>query len=410
MDYAMSVIIGRALPDVRDGLKPAHRRVLYGMRLMGLASNRAYRKCAKVVGEVMGNFHPHGDQSIYDTLVRLSQGFNMRYPLVDGQGNFGSVDGDPPAAMRYTEARLQGLAEDLMADLEKDTVDFVPNYDETTEEPTVLPAPIPNLLVNGSSGIAVGMATNVPPHNLGEVIDGVVYVIEEQQKARRLATGEGALAEGDRITTREDRLRHLFRIITGPDFPTGAIIVGRSGIVQAYREGRGSITVRSRTEVETSKKGDKQSIVVTEIPYQVNKKRLIESIAELVREKTIEGISDLRDESDREGMRIVIELKRGEVPEVVLNNLYKHTQLQTSFGIIMLAIARGRPKVLNILEFIEEFIEFRREVVRRRIEFELRKAEARAHILEGFRIALDHLDRVISLIRASKTTPRRARR
>jgi DNA gyrase subunit A len=404
MDYAMSVIIGRALPDVRDGLKPAHRRVLYGMRLMGLASNRAYRKCAKVVGEVMGNFHPHGDQSIYDTLVRLSQGFNMRYPLVDGQGNFGSVDGDPPAAMRYTEARLQGLAEDLMADLEKDTVDFVPNYDETTEEPTVLPAPIPNLLVNGSSGIAVGMATNVPPHNLGEVIDGVVYVIEEQQKARKLATGEGALVEGDRITTREERLRHLFRVITGPDFPTGAIIVGRSGIVQAYREGRGSVTVRSRTEVETSKKGDKQSIVVTEIPYQVNKKRLIESIAELVREKTIEGISDLRDESDREGMRIVIELKRGEVPEVVLNNLYKHTQLQTSFGIIMLAIAGGRPKVLNILEFIEEFIEFRREVVRRRIEFELRKAEARAHILEGFRIALDHLDRVISLIRASKTT------
>jgi DNA gyrase subunit A len=404
MDYAMSVIIGRALPDVRDGLKPAHRRVLYGMRLMGLASNRAYRKCAKVVGEVMGNFHPHGDQSIYDTLVRLSQGFNMRYPLIDGQGNFGSVDGDPPAAMRYTEARLQGLAEDLMADLEKDTVDFVPNYDETTEEPTVLPAPIPNLLVNGSSGIAVGMATNVPPHNLGEVIDGVVYVIDEQQKARKLATGEGALADGDRITTREERLRHLFRVITGPDFPTGAFIVGRSGIVQAYREGRGSITVRSRTEVETSKKGDKQSIVVTEIPYQVNKKRLIESIAELVREKTIEGISDLRDESDREGMRIVIELKRGEVPEVVLNNLYRHTQLQTSFGIIMLAIAGGRPKVLNILEFIEEFIDFRREVVRRRIEFELRKAEARAHILEGFRIALDNLDRVISLIRASKTT------
>jgi DNA gyrase subunit A len=404
MDYAMSVIIGRALPDVRDGLKPAHRRVLYGMRLMGLASNRTYRKCAKVVGEVMGNFHPHGDQSIYDTLVRLSQEFNMRYPLVDGQGNFGSVDGDPPAAMRYTEARLQAFAENLMADLEKDTVDFVPNYDETTEEPTVLPAPIPNLLVNGSSGIAVGMATNVPPHNLGEVIDGVVYVIEEQQKARRLASGEGALVEGDRITTREERLRHLFRVVTGPDFPTGAIIVGRSGIVQAYREGRGSITVRSRTDVETSKKGDKQSIVVTEIPYQVNKKRLIENIAELVREKTIEGISDLRDESDREGMRIVIELKRGEVPEVILNNLYKHTQLQTSFGIIMLAIAAGRPKVLNLLEFIEEFIEFRREVVRRRIEFDLRKAEARAHILEGLHIALDRLDQVIALIRASKTT------
>ena len=343
MDYAMSVIIGRALPDVRDGLKPAHRRVLYGMRNMGLASNRGYRKCAKIVGEVMGNFHPHGDASIYDTLVRLSQEFNMRYPLVDGQGNFGSVDGDMPAAMRYTEARLQGLADDLMADLEKETVDFVPNYDETTEEPTVLPAPIPNLLVNGSSGIAVGMATNVPPHNLTEVIDGVIYVIEEQQKARRLATGEGALGgRASASTTREERLRQLFRIVTGPDFPTGGIIVGRSGIVQAYREGRGSITVRSRTDVETSKKGDRQSIVVTEIPYQVNKKRLIESIADLVREKTIEGISDLRDESDRDGMRIVIELKRGEVPEVVLNNLYKHTQLQTTFGIIMLAIA-ARP-------------------------------------------------------------------
>ena len=411
MDYAMSVIIGRALPDVRDGLKPAHRRVLYGMRNMGLASNRGYRKCAKIVGEVMGNFHPHGDASIYDTLVRLSQDFNMRYPLVDGQGNFGSIDGDLPAAMRYTEARLQGLADDLMADLEKETVDFVPNYDETTEEPTVLPAPIPNLLVNGSSGIAVGMATNVPPHNLAEVIDGVVYVVEEQQKARRLqglaepAPEAAQAAEAaERPTTREERLRALFRIVTGPDFPTGGTIVGRSGIVQAYRDGRGSVTIRSRTEVETSKKGDRQSIVVTEIPYQVNKKRLIESIADLVRDKTIEGISDLRDESDRDGMRIVIELKRGEVPEVVLNNLYKHTQLQTTFGIIMLAIAGGRPKVLNLLEFIEEFIEFRREVVRRRTEFDLRKAEARAHILEGLRIALDHLDAVIRLIRASKTS------
>jgi DNA gyrase subunit A len=406
MDYAMSVIIGRALPDVRDGLKPAHRRVLYGMRNMGLTSNRGYRKCAKIVGEVMGNFHPHGDASIYDTLVRLSQDFNMRYPLVDGQGNFGSIDGDMPAAMRYTEARLQGLADDLMADLEKATVDFVPNYDETTEEPTVLPAPIPNLLVNGSSGIAVGMATNVPPHNLAEVIDGVVYVIDEQQKARRLSgLAEGPAPGADpalRPTTRDERLRALFRIVTGPDFPTGGIIVGRSGIVQAYREGRGSITIRSRTEVET-KKGDRQAIVVTEIPYQVNKKRLIESIADLVREKTIEGISDLRDESDRDGMRIVIELKRGEVPEVILNNLYRHTQLQTTFGIIMLAIAGGRPRVLNLLEFIEQFIEFRREVVRRRTEFELRKAEARAHILEGLRIALDHLDAVIKLIRGSKT-------
>jgi DNA gyrase subunit A len=414
MDYAMSVIIGRALPDVRDGLKPAHRRVLYGMRLMGLASNRSYRKCAKIVGEVMGNFHPHGDASIYDTLVRLSQDFNMRYPLVDGQGNFGSVDGDMPAAMRYTEARLQALGDELMLDLEKQTVDFVPNYDETTEEPTVLPAPIPNLLVNGSAGIAVGMATNVPPHNLTEVIDGVVYVIEEQQKARRLAgTWADEDAEpaapvktdaGERASTRDERLRQLFRIVTGPDFPTGGTIVGRSGIIQAYREGRGTITVRAKTDVELSKKGDRISIVVTEIPYQVNKARLIEKIADLVRDKVIEGISDLRDESDRDGMRIVIELKRGEVAEVVLNNLFKHTQLQTSFGIIMLAIAGGRPKVLNLLEFIEEFIAFRREVVRRRTEFDLRKAEARAHILEGLRIALDHLDAVIALIRGSKTS------
>jgi DNA gyrase subunit A len=405
MDYAMSVIIGRALPDVRDGLKPAHRRVLYGMRLMGLASNRAYRKCAKIVGEVMGNFHPHGDASIYDTLVRLSQDFNMRYPLVDGQGNFGSVDGDMPAAMRYTEARLQALGDELMLDLEKQTVDFVPNYDETTEEPTVLPAPIPNLLVNGSSGIAVGMATNVPPHNLTEVINGVVYVIDEQQKARRLAaSGAAADADGQRPSTRDERLRQLFRIVTGPDFPTGGTIVGRSGIIQAYREGRGTITVRAKTDVELSKKGDRTAIVVTEIPYQVNKARLIEKIADLVRDKVIEGISDLRDESDRDGMRIVIELKRGEVPEVVLNNLFRHTPLQTSFGIIMLAIAGGRPKVLNLLEFIEAFIEFRREVVRRRTEFDLRKAEARAHILEGLRIALDHLDAVIALIRGSKTT------
>jgi DNA gyrase subunit A len=405
MDYAMSVIIGRALPDVRDGLKPAHRRVLYGMRLMGLASNRAYRKCAKIVGEVMGNFHPHGDASIYDTLVRLSQDFNMRYPLVDGQGNFGSVDGDMPAAMRYTEARLQALGDELMLDLEKQTVDFVPNYDETTEEPTVLPAPIPNLLVNGSSGIAVGMATNVPPHNLTEVINGVIYVIDEQQKARRLAaSGAATDADGQRPSTRDERLRQLFRIVTGPDFPTGGTIVGRSGIIQAYREGRGTITVRAKTDVELSKKGDRTAIVVTEIPYQVNKARLIEKIADLVRDKVIEGISDLRDESDRDGMRIVIELKRGEVPEVVLNNLFRHTPLQTSFGIIMLAIAGGRPKVLNLLEFIEAFIEFRREVVRRRTEFDLRKAEARAHILEGLRIALDHLDAVIALIRGSKTT------
>ena len=403
MDYAMSVIIGRALPDVRDGLKPAHRRVLYGMRLMGLASNRAYRKCAKIVGEVMGNYHPHGDASIYDTLVRLSQDFNMRYPLVDGQGNFGSVDGDPPAAMRYTEARLQALAEEMMADLEKETVDFVPNYDETTEEPTVLPAPIPNLLVNGSAGIAVGMATNIPPHNLHEIIEGIVFVAGEQQKARHRA--EGGPDTGERVATRDERLRQLLRIVSGPDFPTGGFIVGRQGIVDAYRNGRGTILLRARSTYEHSKKGDKTSIVVTEIPYQVNKAKLIERIADLVREKTIEGVADLRDESDREGLRIVIELKRGEVPEVVLNNLYKHTSLQTSYGIIMLAIVAGRPRVLNLLEFIEQFLDFRREVVRRRIEFELRKAEARRHILEGLRIALDRLDAVITLIRGSKTSP-----
>ena len=385
MDYAMSVIIGRALPDVRDGLKPAHRRVIYGMRLMGLAANRPYRKCAKIVGEVMGNFHPHGDASIYDTLVRMAQDFNMRFPLVDGQGNFGSVDGDPPAAMRYTEARLEALADDLMADLDKETVDFVPNYDETTEEPTVLPAPYPNLLVNGSAGIAVGMATNVPPHNLREVIDGLVWVAEHGDEGR------------------DAKSRMLMNLIHGPDFPTGGFIVGRGGIAQAYRTGRGAITMRARTTIEPLKKGDRVAIVVTEIPYQLNKARLLERIAELVRNKVIEGISDLRDESDRDGMRVVIELRRGEVPEVVLNNLYKHTQLQTSYGIIMLAIVAGRPRVLTLLDLVEHFAEFRREVVRRRTEFELRKAEARAHVLEGLKVALDHLDAVIKLIRAAKT-------
>ena len=385
MDYAMSVIIGRALPDVRDGLKPAHRRVLYGMRTMGLASNRAYRKCAKIVGEVMGNYHPHGDASIYDTLVRLAQEFNMRYTLVEGQGNFGSVDGDPPAAMRYTEARPRALAEAMMTDLDKETFDYVPNYDETTEEPTVLPTTFPNLLVNGSSGIAVGMATNIPPHNMREVIDGVIAVIDQRGQSK------------------ETRLKAVLKSIPGPDLPTGGFIVGRHGIFQAYTTGRGAITLRAKATTEESKKGDKISLVITEIPYQVNKKRLLENIADLVREKTIEGISDLRDESDREGMRIVIELKRGEVPEVVLNNLYKHTQLQTTFGIIMLAIVGGRPKVLPIVEILEHFVEFRREIVRRRTEFELRKAEARAHIVEGLKIALDHLDEVIKLIRGSKS-------
>jgi len=385
MDYAMSVIIGRALPDVRDGLKPAHRRVLFGMRTMGLASNRAYRKCAKIVGEVMGNYHPHGDASIYDTLVRLAQDFNMRYPLVDGQGNFGSIDDDPPAAMRYTEARPEQAAEAMMSDLDKETVDFVPNYDETTEEPTVLPTTFPNLLVNGSAGIAVGMATNIPPHNMREVIDGVIGVIEH------------------RADSKESRLRVLLKAVPGPDFPTGGFIVGRAGIFSAYTTGRGAITMRARAKVEENRKGDKVSIVVTEIPYQVNKKRLLEKIGELHREKAVEGIADLRDESDREGMRIVVDLRRGEVPEVVLNNLYKHTQLQTTFGIIMLAIAGGRPKILSLLEIVEQFIEFRREVVRRRTEFELRKAEARAHILDGLKAALDHLDAVIKLIRGSKS-------
>jgi DNA gyrase subunit A len=399
MDYAMSVIIGRALPDARDGLKPAHRRVLYGMKTMGLASGRGYRKCAKIVGEVMGNFHPHGDASIYDTLVRMAQDFNMRYPLVDGQGNFGSIDGDPPAAMRYTEARLQALSDDMMSDLDKETVDFTPNYDETTEEPTVLPAPFPNLLVNGSAGIAVGMATNVPPHNLREVIDGCIWLIENTHM--RPAGGE----DENPPLSRGEKLRELIRLIPGPDFPTGGYIVGRGGLVQAATTGRGSIMMRARSSIETNKKGDRISIVFTEIPYQVNKAKLIERIADLVREKTIEGISDLRDESDRDGMRIVVELKRAEVPEVILNNLYKHTPLQSSFGVIMLAIVGGRPKVLNLLELIESFVDFRRDVVRRRTEFELRKAEARYHILEGLRIALDQLDAVIKLIRGSKTVP-----
>jgi DNA gyrase subunit A len=395
LDYAMSVIIGRALPDVRDGLKPAHRRVLFAMRQMGLASNRAYRKCAKIVGEVIGNYHPHGDAPAYDTLVRLAQDFNMRYLLVDGQGNFGSVDGDPPAAYRYTEARLKALAEAMMVDLDKETVDYQPNFDETTEEPLVLPAPYPNLLVNGSSGIAVGMATNVPPHNLGEIVEGAIWLIEQTLMA----------PEGAPVFTREQKLKELVRIIPGPDFPTGGSIVGRRGIHEAYVTGRGSVQVRAKAEIEDMRRGDRQHIVITEIPYQVNKARLLERIADLVREKTLEGISDLRDESDRDGMRIVVELKRGEVGEVILNNLYKHTQLQQGFGIIMLAIVGGRPRVLNLLEVFEHFIDFRREVVRRRIEFELRKAEARAHILEGLRIALDHLDAVITLIRESKNPP-----
>jgi DNA gyrase subunit A len=384
MDYAMSVIIGRALPDVRDGLKPANRRVLYGMQQMGLGPGRAYRKSAKIVGEVMGNYHPHGDAAIYDTLVRMAQPFNMRVPLVDGQGNFGSIDGDPPAAQRYTEARLTRLGASMMEDIDKDTVDYQPTYDDSSVEPTVLPTVLPNLLVNGAAGIAVGMATNVPPHNLGEVVDGLTFLLDSQD------------------LTPDERLEGLIARIPGPDFPTAGFIMGRDGIQQAYRTGRGSIVMRARCEIET-RKGDRESIVITEIPYQVNKARLIEKIAELAREERIKGIQDIRDESDRQGMRIVVDVKRGEPAQVVLNNLYKHTPLQDTFGTIFLAIVDQRPRVLNLLEACELFLDFRRDVVRRRTAFELRKAEARAHVLEGFVIALDHLDEVIALIRASST-------
>jgi DNA gyrase subunit A len=384
MAYAMSVIIGRALPDVRDGMKPANRRVLYGMQQMGLQPGRPYRKCAKIVGEVMGNYHPHGDSAIYDTLVRMAQPWNMRAMLVDGQGNFGSVDGDGAAAMRYTEARLTRLGAEMMADIEKETVDFQPTYDDSSVEPTVLPTVFPNLLVNGSSGIAVGMATNIPPHNLGEVVDGLIFLLENED------------------LTPDECLEGLIQRITGPDFPTAGFIFGRAGIRQAYRTGRGSIIMRARAEIEV-RKGDKESIVITEIPYQVNKSTLIAKIAELSNEKRIEGISDVRDESDRRGMRIVVDIRKGEPAQVILNNLYKHTQLQDTFGIIMLAIVEQRPRVLNLYEVCKLFIDFRRQVVRRRTVYELRKAEQQAHILEGYVIALDHLDEVIALIRSSKT-------
>jgi DNA gyrase subunit A len=386
MDYAMSVIIGRALPDVRDGLKPANRRVLYGMNQMGLQPGRPYRKSAKVAGEVMGNYHPHGEGAIYDTLVRMAQDWNMRAPLVDGQGNFGSVDGDPPAAMRYTEARLTRLGASMMADIEKETVDFSPTYDNSSVEPTVLPTVLPNLLVNGSEGIAVGMATKIPPQNLGEVVDGLTFLLDSPD------------------LTPDERLEGLMERIAGPDFPTAGFILGRSGIRQAYRTGRGSVIMRARAEIEV-RKGNKESIVITEIPFQVNKARLIEKIAELVREDRIKGIADIRDESDRQGMRIVLDIKKDEPPQVILNNLYKHTPLQDTFGIILLAIVDQRPRILNLLEACELFIDFRREVVRRRTTYELRKAEERAHILEGFVIALASLDRVIALIRAAKTPP-----
>ena len=381
MDYAMSVIIGRALPDVRDGFKPVHRRCLYAMYDMGNDWNKPYKKSARVVGDVIGKYHPHGDTAVYDTIVRMAQDFSLRYPMVDGQGNFGSVDGDSPAAMRYTEIRMSKVAHELLADIDKETVDMGPNYDDSLKEPLVLPAKIPNLLVNGSSGIAVGMATNIPPHNLSEVVDGVIAVIDDPSIG----------------------FEELMQYIPGPDFPTAGFIYGKEGIISAYSSGRGIIQMRARARVEKQKKTERESIIVTEIPYQVNKAKLIEKIAELVREKRIEGISDLRDESDRDGMRIVIELKKDENPQVLLNQLYKLTQMQSSFGIIMLAIVNNRPKVLTLREMIRYFIDHRREIVTRRTIFELRKAEDRAHILAGLTIALDWLDAVIELIRGSKT-------
>jgi DNA gyrase subunit A len=384
LDYAMSVIIGRALPDVRDGLKPVHRRILYGMYEQGNTAGRAYKKSARIVGDVMGKYHPHGDSAIYDSVVRMAQEFSMRYRLVDGQGNFGSLDGDNPAAMRYTEVRLTRLSEELMRDdIDKETVDWVPNYDGTEREPAVLPAKFPNLLVNGSSGIAVGMATNIPPHNLGEVIDCCLMMIENPKAT----------------------VKDLMTVMPGPDFPTAGFIHGIDGIRQAYETGRGIIQVRARAIIEESKKQDKQQIVVTEVPYMTNKARLQEKIAELVKDKRIEGISDLRDESDREGIRVVIELKRGEIPEVVLNNLYSMTQMQTTFGIIFLAIVNNKPEVMDLATMIRHFIEHRKEIVVRRTRYDLRKAEERAHILEGLVKALDHLDQVIALIRGSKTPP-----
>lgn len=379
LEYAMSVIIGRALPDARDGLKPVHRRVLFAMHELSNDWNKPYKKSARIVGDVIGKYHPHGDMAVYDTMVRMAQDFSMRYMLIDGQGNFGSIDGDSPAAMRYTEVRMMKLAHEMMADLEKETVDFTPNYDGSLEEPAVLPSKFPALLVNGSSGIAVGMATNIPPHNLSETIDGLVAMIENPA-----------------ITSMD-----LMKYIPGPDFPTGGVIYGTSGIRDAYETGRGIIQVRGKVEVETDEKNDQETIVITEIPYQVNKARLIERIAELVKNKEIEGIRFVRDESDREGMRIAIGIKRDQMAEPIINQLYKHTQLQSSFGIILLAVVNNRPELLSLKEALQEFIHHRREVVVRRTRFELRKAEERAHILEGLKIALDNLDAVVSLIRNS---------
>ena len=379
MDYAMSVIIGRALPDIRDGLKPAHRRVLFAMYDLGNVWNKPYKKSARIVGDVIGKYHPHGDAAVYDTIVRMAQDFSLRYPLVDGQGNFGSLDGDPPAAMRYTEIRMAEITNELLGDIEKETVDFVPNYDGTLNEPSIMPSAIPNLLVNGSSGIAVGMATNIPPHNLKEVIDGTIALIKNPS----LDVGE------------------LLKIIPGPDFPTAGIIHGREGIREAYLTGKGSLQVRGRAYIEKQIKGDKECIIITELPYQVNKARLIEKIAELSQEKKIEGITDIRDESDREGVRIVIELKRDKIAQVILNQLYQRTQLQGTFGIIMLALVDNQPRILDLRSMLNHFINFRKVVILRRTAYELKKAEHQAHILMGLQIALNNLDRIIALIRAS---------
>ena len=381
MDYAMSVIIGRAIPDIKDGLKPVHRRVLYAMYESGTTHGKPYKKSARIVGDVIGKYHPHGDQAVYDTLVRMAQNFSLRYVLVDGQGNFGSIDGDPPAAMRYTEVRMSKLAGELMADIDKDTVNFVPNYDESLTMPEVLPTKFPNLLVNGGSGIAVGMATNIPPHNLSEVCDGLIYLVQHPNAS----------------------LDKIMDFIPGPDFPTGGYIFNKPGIRDAYRDGRGVIQLRAKSMIERGEKGERERIVITEIPFAVNKARLLESIAELVNSKKIEGVADIRDESDREGIRIVLEVKKGELPEVVLNNLYKHTALQTSFGIIMLAIVDKQPKMMGLIEMMKCFISHRQDVIRRRTRFDLKKAELRAHILEGLTIALDHIDAIIKLIRASRT-------
>lgn len=386
LDYAMSVIIGRAIPEVRDGLKPVHRRILYAMFREGLLPSRRYSKCAGTVGEVLKKYHPHGDMAVYDALVRMTQDWNMRYPLIDGQGNFGSIDGDSAAAYRYTEARLTPLAEEMLADIDKETVPFAANFDESTEEPQILPSKVPNLLINGSDGIAVGMATKVPPHNLSEVVDAIITLIKKPE-----------------VTVKE-----LMKCIPGPDFPTGAIICGRDGIKQAYETGRGIIRMRARAMIEPVARGDRENIIVSEIPFQVNKARLIEKIAELVQRGKIEGISDLRDESDKDGLRIVIELKKGTIAGVILNQLYKHTAMQSTFGVIMLSIVAGQPRLLRLKDFLELFIEHRKDVIIRRTAFELRKAEERLHILEGLKIALDNLDAVIKLIRKSKS-PQEAR-